>query len=376
MKLQEQFLKMLDALPCGVGIYKESPELIELYYNDAFFKLIGYSRQEYAALKNRPAESYIAPEDRKIYGENVLKMREQGFISGCEYRVVRKDQTLRWVQLDISRIILEGETVYFASFTDVTRTKESELANAYADDRFRLVLENTNTAVFEWSSQTGNYYSSELFQNYALSSIHAINAFKKAAYSAAVHPDDLNVFSKFFDEIKLCKEKVECVLRLKMIHGSYRWSRLVCVRIAKEKTDNFRVVGAILDINDEMEKAAIHEELLKAIPGGVAVFKIADKPECLYYNDTLSLWNRRLNDGLQKTLKSGNLLDAIAREDRERFEQEVLQRAKKGLPINITYRYIQIHDAAHSQLEWMHLSATRIREDNGCPIYYAIMTGV
>lgn len=374
MIIQEHFLKILDDLPCGVGIYEENPTIREIYLNDAFFEMIGYTRQEYALLKDRPAESYIAPEDRWKYAENVLKMQERGFIADCEYRVIRQDGTLRWVQLNVSRIRIGDETAYFATYTDITRAKESELASACAEDRYRLVIENTNTAVFEWNDQTGNYYSSDLFHNYMLSVIHAENAFKKDAYCAAVHPEDLNAFWGFFEDIHSRRENVECVLRLKMTDGSYRWSRLVCVLISKEKKDDFRVVGAILDINEEMEKAAIQQELLKAIPGGVAIFKMADTPECLYYNDALAQWNRRSNGSFLNALKQGELTKLAAKADRERFEREVLQNAKKGLPVNITFRYCLTHEGTADRFDWLHLSATRIREEDGCPVYYVVMT--
>ena len=152
-----QLKNMLNKVPGGVGLYKIGSQQGALYLNDAFFELIGYTREAYAAVAAQPFPSFICPEDRWIYQENVRKMQSQGFVKDCEYRVVRPDGSLRWVQLNVSPMEMDENTVYFATFTDITRTKAAEFDGERAVDRYRLILESTNTAVFEWNYETAAF---------------------------------------------------------------------------------------------------------------------------------------------------------------------------------------------------------------------------
>ena len=73
-------------------------------------------------------------------------MREKAAVENCECRIVRRDKSLRWIQLSLSTLRIDGQDICMASFTDITTVKEAERASAYAEARYRLVMENTSTA--------------------------------------------------------------------------------------------------------------------------------------------------------------------------------------------------------------------------------------
>ena len=67
MHYTDEYKRILDALPCGIVIYEEGPQGKELFLNNAFFKIIGYTRKEYQQIKNRPFELYVYEDDRSIF---------------------------------------------------------------------------------------------------------------------------------------------------------------------------------------------------------------------------------------------------------------------------------------------------------------------
>ena len=375
METGSQFYQMLEQLPYGVGLYTAGHEYRVLYLNDALFRLLGYSNREYDAVSHLPPESFIYYEDRWLYKKNVEEMREKAAVENCECRIVRRDKSLRWIQLSLSTLRIDGQDVCMASFTDITTVKEAERASAYAEARYRLVMENTSTAIFEWNDQAQLFYSSELFADYTISDLPPKGIFSEDLVASGVHPEDLGIFIKFFRDAFSHKAKSECILRLKKTDGSYRWSRLVCMIMSDASGRLQRVIGAVTDINDEIERSAIQQELMKAIPGGVAIFKAGERPQCLYYNEGAHMRQHRSRESLQEIFDSGRFAQRlVAPEDRERFRAEVTEKIHRGLPVNVTYRYIVEDGRRSDKVDWIHLAASKIREEDGCPVYCAVMT--
>ena len=367
--------KLYDNLPCGIGLFEAEGEKRPVYLNNAFFKLLGYTREEYRTMKKRPLESYLYAEDQKIHEAIVGQVAAAGSIDNCEYRIVVKDGTLRWVQLNVSLIRFGDLPCYLACFMDITKVKKAELASQHAEERYRLVSDSTNTAVFEFNVKTKQFYSSASFNDYALSAQKPSFAFIEERFKNVVYPEDLPILQQFFAKARSRSQKTECILRLKMKNGSYHWSRIICIFLPDRQGEIVRVVGAILDINSETEKAAIQQELINAIPGEVAIFKIGRQIQCLYYNERETNDDLRSRADLQTLFDRDDFVDfLVAPQDKSLFLKEVLLKVKQGLPVNVTFRYRRKSSQAAAAFMWIHLSAAKIRDDQGAAIYYAIMT--
>lgn len=121
-----QLKSMLNQVPGGVGIYRLGFRQEALYLNDAFFEMMGYTREAYAALAKNPRDPFILPEDRPIYEKMLQLVHKQGSAKNCVYRVMRPDGSLRWIQLNVSTMELDDTAVYFAAFTDITAAGDAD----------------------------------------------------------------------------------------------------------------------------------------------------------------------------------------------------------------------------------------------------------
>lgn len=162
-----------------------------------------------------------------------------------------------------------------------TKEHEAELEAALERRRFRMVVDELNAAVFEWDLKKKKFYCSEAYGKYAVSRVSEEDVLNNCGPMDTVHPEDVAILQEFFKETKAGKERVEVVLRLKMLDGTYRWCRMLGFYYKDEDGVPSRTVGVIIDIHEEHEYGAEMERsrerdlrLLSSIPGGIAVYRL------------------------------------------------------------------------------------------------------
>lgn len=243
----------------------------------------------------------------------------------------------------------------------------------YREEKYRLLVEETGTAVFEWDLVDESFECTDSFYNYALSDLDVHTILSNEGPLDMVYPDDRPALFAFFkDSEKL--PKAETVLRLKMKDGTFRWSHMSGIFVKDENGQKTRVIGIISDIDEDKQKTFMTEELLNVIPGGIAILRITpEEPifKCLYFSDGFAAMSGHSRESIDTALKKGSpLYNVVYSADRERFLSTWLKRSAKGLPVNMLYRCNSIK----GELYWTHMSATKIKDVRGCPVYYAVFT--
>ena len=220
-----------------------------------------------------------------------------------------------------------------------------------------------------WNHQNEEVYCSGSFGDYLIGTVRPQRFHSVEDVKPFVYGDDASLFFRFCEETRTSDTKTECVVRFKMVGGGYRWGRFVVVQ-----TDGgpFRkTVGAILDINDDKERDIMHQELLNAVPGGIAIFKFTPDATILYYNEGMLKLGGWTKEHADSDIKSGMLVrNAFYEPDLEKYKNDMVGNAMKGDSINTTFRY---YDSSRS-VRWIHLSAEKIREEEGFPVYYGVFT--
>lgn len=124
--------------------------------------------------------------------------------------------------------------------------------------------------------------------------------------------------------------------------------------------------------NIEQEKSIINETLLNSIPGGIIIVKIVENNiECLYFNEAFAKLSDRTHDELQRYLDSGvNVIDIIYEADRKKFLSSIYSKIQSDNEINERYRYY----TSTGNVQWINLLASKIREEDGCPVFYCACT--
>ncbi len=109
----------------GITIYQDNRIV---FINRAMIEIMGYTLDELLALSPEEVLDLVHPEDRKIAIERV-----QDYLTGKgdapvqnQYRVVRKDGTLRWLETFTSIIEYGGKAAFLLSAIDITERRQLE----------------------------------------------------------------------------------------------------------------------------------------------------------------------------------------------------------------------------------------------------------
>ena len=249
-----------------------------IYANDCFFKIISVAREEYMGNQDHYNELLMSSSERKRLSEKLQETIEQGKTSGeLEYTITAAHGKKYWIDRKFYLIKQpDGSTLMLAISWDVTERVKQFQRETYRQDRYRLLVEQTGAAVFEWDLTEGTFECTPSFYKYEMSKVDPDDILHNRGRMDVMHPSDTNLALQFFSDTERGGSQAECVLRLKMVDGNYRWSRLLGLFLRDQEGRLTRVIGTITDIDDEKEKAIMMESLLNALPGGIAIIRLSE----------------------------------------------------------------------------------------------------
>ncbi len=144
-----------------------------------------------------------------------------------------------------------------------SRLSELEICN----ERYRIVLEQSDIKVFEYSIPDGSLcYCTSFEEIFGIDASH-VTMPQSILEHQTLHPDDAQAFQALFEKICHGAPAGECEFRIKGKGGDYSWYRIRIKTIFDDKNTPIRAVGQICDITfqkhelqDLMQKAQ-HDEL-------------------------------------------------------------------------------------------------------------------
>lgn len=123
---------------------------------------------------------------------------------------------------------------------------------------------------------------------------------------------------------------------------------------------------------DMLRKARVEiDNLVNSIPGGIAIYKLSDQFETLYFSDGVAALSGHTREEYEAFINQ--VAEKIVYEgDRERLFASVGNALKNGQDADVNYRICH----KNGSLVWVHLNATLISEDHGVPIIHAVFQSV
>jgi PAS domain S-box-containing protein len=142
---EKNFRNSMDNSPLGIRIVSENGET--LYANRAFLNIYGY--KDVAEFKNTPVKDRYTTESYVEFSERREKRRRRTPLpDNYEVSIVRKDGTVRQLQVMRKEILWGGEKQYQTIYQDVTERNQAETALKKSEEFLNNIIENTPNATW------------------------------------------------------------------------------------------------------------------------------------------------------------------------------------------------------------------------------------
>lgn len=224
-------------------------------FNNAFHDTI----QKFTGINIRIGDELLILEEDadykrwQRYYDNGLRGEKQVIEEGRELRGFG----MSYAEITFNPISFEGNVTGVACFTrDITERKQQEISLGNAVERYEIVSLATNDVIWDWDLHTNNViWNSNLQELFGYNEVNTDISWWKDK----VHPDDyqLAVFS-IEEVIKNHTTQWAEEYRFRNAAGEYRYVYDRGYVIYNEEGEPFRVIGAMLDID---EKKKFIEEL-------------------------------------------------------------------------------------------------------------------
>ncbi|WP_167959170.1 PAS domain-containing hybrid sensor histidine kinase/response regulator [Anaerosporobacter faecicola] len=253
---KEQML--MATIPGGTAIYrmKKNGRVEADYLSPTLAKMLGYKDQKelMKSVKHDILEE-MPKEDRDYVMDKVLESLKNKQTISIAYHVYTKKRDLLEITME-ANVIAEGKmlpddiAILYAVHTNVS--EETRIARR-EQEYYRMLLDMTQTAYFEWDEQTG-FYSSNKFEEYALSKDGYYSIMGNKHSLSCVHPDDFDKLVEYLASRRGESEQTSVVVRMKLKDGTYRWTEVTGHLDLKEDGRISRLIGMMRDVNPEWEE--------------------------------------------------------------------------------------------------------------------------
>ncbi|MCJ7664453.1 MAG: PAS domain S-box protein, partial [Desulfobacterales bacterium] len=120
----------------------------EIFANSAYAEMLGYTVEELLALSSKQVTNLVHPDDQDIaWGHVQDRIEGKPSPPHYEFRIIRKDGSVRWVETFPSRIEYQGKPALQVAMIDITERKLAEATLKNSEERYRTLVESSTDAI-------------------------------------------------------------------------------------------------------------------------------------------------------------------------------------------------------------------------------------
>ena len=120
----------------------------EVFANSAYADMLGYTVKELLALSPKQVRNLVHPDDQEIaWGHYQNRIDGKPTPPHYQFRIIRKDGSVRWVETFPSRIEYQGRPALQVAMIDITERKLAEATLKNSEERYRTLVESSTDAI-------------------------------------------------------------------------------------------------------------------------------------------------------------------------------------------------------------------------------------
>ena len=317
-----------------------------------------------------------------------------GFTQPCSFcqtsKMSRDKFLVREFQLPIDSSIYQlsgkiidwdGREAHIEYITDITERKKEENKSKAVKEELQTTFSCIPCGLCVYKFENGKI--SPLFHNPAFYGIMGyskehIKEIENDTSFLGVHPDDLPVLQSKIQDAILKGGLVQYIYRVWNDNkNEYRWIRLD--GSVETQADNTKFLyGVYSDVNKrvllEQELTAAKDkmqDIINAIPGGVAIYKVSDIFETIYFSDGVPELSGYTVEEYHELIKE-DAAKMTYYEDTEMVVSNIQEAIKNHTVTEFDFR--KQHRDGH--IVWVHVQAKQIGEEDGCPLIHCVFHNI
>jgi PAS domain S-box-containing protein len=332
-----------------------------VYANPAFAFMVGYTVDEILSMSPEEGLNLIHPED-KNYILQLASDRRSGIKIPMpyEYRYVRRDGTICWVQAFSSDIEYEGSRALQVLLIDVTDAKLAETKLRSSQEMLQTVMNTIPQYVF-WKDLDSVYLGCN--ENFALVSgvDTPDNIVGKTDFDLAWRDVEAELFRALDQEvIRTNQPQMNIISPQRQADDQDAW---VEINIVPLHNDDGEVIGVLGTYHDITEKHIAEDNLIKSeakyrnlAEQSVQGITILTSEELLYYNPAF----RELvgySDNELSEMNADDIWELVHPDDRQELRKRMEDNmAGRPIPPRYEYRFIR----KNGDVRWVESFTNRV----------------
>ncbi len=257
---------MMDIIPAGVVVYevkKIGEDVVtDMYYsNQAFYDIIGHTKEQFASIHNNNFQNLVGSDDAKRANKIFVNRRENQILL-TEIRINTFEGSAQWVHCN-SKLLLRGKDgtdVVVIVLTNITNRVNSEINMKYQLDRYRQIEEVSDDIQFNYELGEDRFTIPVKFGKFMSSDNVIKNFISENKSKDYVHPEDYDIYRKQASEALAIGGKSTAEYRIKIQGKDYNWCRVILNCVVDEQGTISYVYGRILVIDEEKRIQKEHKD--------------------------------------------------------------------------------------------------------------------
>ncbi|MBF0508730.1 MAG: PAS domain S-box protein [Deltaproteobacteria bacterium] len=162
-RAEESFRILCEQSLQGIAIFQGNPSRI-VFVNPKWTEIFGYTTDEARSLSGDDKWKLVHPDDREMVRQYYRDRRSDGkLIPNYQFRIMRKDDAVRWVEVFAGRADYRGEISIQAVYIDITDRKQAEDALLQSEERYRLLFDHAPIGIVHFDHKGVQLASNQKF---------------------------------------------------------------------------------------------------------------------------------------------------------------------------------------------------------------------
>jgi len=385
---EQRYRDLVELVPVVVYRATAADTAETSYVSPQIERLLGYTPEEWLAERGM-WRRHLHPEDRPWITAAIERAVREGREFSLEYRMVRRDGSIVWVQ-DWGRVRTDESegTFIHGVMLDITERKEAERARAEVEARLRALVETMPAVLYVCEPEPirlpdGLLYYPFRYLNDEVAELTGYPASQFLAdptlFARLIHPDDWGRYEAEALRTDATGELFENEFRIIHRDGTIRWVRERAVQLRDATGQPLAWQGLLIDVTaqKETERALREAEeryrtLVEQLPGVVLIRPLYPDKDALHQKNAylyMSPAIEQLTGFRPEELTPRRYVEQVHPDDRERMWAAVSAADATAAPIDIEYRFIR----KDGSVIWLWAISHVIRDAAGRPAYRQVL---